>query len=139
MPRAVHHVVLSTDAPDALREFLADLLTLPKGQSIDAELPLGGRILGWPASDSGRLHTDFYGDASVMGQVEVAEIPEQLRDQVRPGISVLSFLVRDLDAMLRRCAEHGIEAETFDSMNPVPMLGAIVTVGGIRFELLQLA
>jgi catechol 2,3-dioxygenase-like lactoylglutathione lyase family enzyme len=139
MPRAVHHVVLSTDAPDAVRGFLTDLLGMPAGPSIDADLPLAGDILGWPGpGEGGGLHTDFFGADGGMGQIEVAEIPERLRDQVGPGVSVVSFLVRDLSALLARCAERGIEAARFESTNPVPMAGAVVTVGGIRFELLQL-
>jgi catechol 2,3-dioxygenase-like lactoylglutathione lyase family enzyme len=98
-----HHVVLYSHEPDSTVRFFTEVVGLEVFKRFHVPGPALARTLGWP--DSGGATAWLLGRPPA-GMVEVLGVPESLRDQVRPGIALLSFAVRDLDAAVSRLRER---------------------------------
>ncbi|MCU1374291.1 MAG: hypothetical protein JWO68_1577 [Actinomycetia bacterium] len=136
MPSRLFHVVLFTDEIDETARFLMDVvgLTDPRWFPNDAEQST--KVFGWPAvEEPGRRVV--LGQAP--GMVELVEIPEVLRDAVRPGVAFLAFATPDLEGYAERSAAAGFAAgpvQTVDGAGE-PSTLAPVTVGGLPWEFMR--
>ena len=138
MPSALHHVTAMTHDLDAVVGFLRDVVGL-RGEVVVAD----GRpasdpavlasYLGWP-EPSDTMRVMLLGDQAA-GLVEVVEIPQALRGRVATGLSIGSFLVRDVAGRVAQCREQGITTS-----EPAQVTGGLATmtlaratVGGVTF------
>jgi hypothetical protein len=111
-------------------KFLTDVV----GMGIQSQFDLPGEVLettlGWPPSDGATLTMLGSGDA---GLIEVLDVPEKLRDTAPEGLTALSFLADDYDAMQSNArAMAGDVTVLFDDVPGVNLF--ICTMGGVPME-----
>ena len=134
---ASHHAVCVTDDQAAVVAFLQQGL----GLRVGPEVALGGSstasVLGWPEGNPG-ANGLMLGSGSG-GLVEVVGVPPSLFGTVQPGIAMLSFAVKDLEATVLRCHRLGLAASEITRLRSegVDVSMALVLAGGIRFELVR--
>ena len=136
MPSRLFHVVLLTDEIDEVARFLTEVvgLTDPRWFPNDAEQ--SSRVFGWPVVEAP-------GRRVVIGQppgmVELVEIPEALRGEVRPGVAFLAFATPDVEGYAERAALAGFDVGTVDTVAGAgePSTLVPVTVGGLPWEFMR--
>jgi hypothetical protein len=137
MPKSLSHVVVFTDDLASVVRFLTDVAKVPAVNPYDVKPEDLHVLFGWPL-ETGGANGAFVGEGP--GSIDVLEIPESLRDTVRPGVRLLAVVNRDANA----AGEAAINAG-FDVRGPFqttaatgqPMSLVEVTAGGIPFELVQ--
>lgn len=74
-----------------------------------------------------------------LGRVELFEIPPESESE--PGLAVLSFAVRDLQAVIRACEERGIAVTEPAAMDAGGdgFTVAFASIGGLPFEFISFA
>jgi catechol 2,3-dioxygenase-like lactoylglutathione lyase family enzyme len=137
MPKSLSHVVVFTDDLDAVVRFLTDVAKVPSVNPYDVQPEDLHALFGWPV-ENGPAKGAFVGEGP--GSIDVLEIPEPLRGEVRPGVRLLAVVNRDAAAAGEAAAAAGYDvrgpfrttAATGQGMSLVE-----VTAGGIPFELVQ--
>ena len=117
--------------------FLHSVLGLAVGPEVALEGTATAPILGWPAGNPGANGLMLGSGSS--GLVEVVGVPPSLFGTVQPGIAMLSFAVRDLEAAVQRCHRLGLAVSEVTRVRSegVDVSMALVLAGGIRFELVR--
>jgi catechol 2,3-dioxygenase-like lactoylglutathione lyase family enzyme len=99
MISSTYCVKIHSHSADALVSFLTDTL----GMKVQHEFVVTGESLqeafGWPPDDDARGWMLGEGDR---GLVEVFDVPLALRETVRDGLAMLSFIVDDLESTMER-------------------------------------
>jgi hypothetical protein len=129
-------VVVTTPQPKALVTFLEDMLGVVAAPSRPAQRDKLIESLGWPEETTDSTAT-LVGEGA--GMMEVVGIPPSVAGRVPTGLGLVGFAVRDVDAVIARCREHGYEAT-----DPVQLVSSgralsqsFVHVAGITVELLS--
>jgi catechol 2,3-dioxygenase-like lactoylglutathione lyase family enzyme len=137
VPSGAAKIVILVEDLEATLALLHDVMGLGPVVRFEADGAQAGPGLGW-AADVGVVRGAILG--SVPGMLELVEIPAQLRGQVAPGVTVVSFAARDVEG---RAA--AAEAAGFEVRGPLPLPGvdgslstvAQVAVPGTTFELIR--
>lgn len=132
-----HHAVVVTDDESAVLKFLDGVLGLPMQSEVSLPGPQTTSLLGWPAGNAGA--GGVLVGSGPAGLVEVVSLPPALSGVVQPGIAMLSFAVRDLVGAVARCRTIGLAVGDITRVRArgVDVSAAVVTAGGIRFELVR--
>lgn len=87
---------MCSHSADSFITFLTDVV----GMDVQSQFALPGEVLettlGWPPSDGATLTMLGSGHA---GLIEVLDVPEKLRDTAPEGLTALSFLADDYNAV----------------------------------------
>lgn len=138
MPSAAHHVSCVTARPEAVTEFLTEVLGLPQRDSMRLPGAITEQFLAWPSGAPDA-------DASMLGSgtkglIEMVSVPAGITDRVRPGTALITFAVTDLEDRLADAARRGFEVS---DIHPVQVNGqlevsmAVVVAGDLAFELVR--
>lgn len=135
MARRSHHLACVTDDRDTVVGFLTEVIGLEVQGELHAPPESCSAILGWPPDNPGA-------DGTMLGEgpgglVEVIEIPESVRDRVRPGIALASFATPDLEERVEAARRFGAEVSDVIGTEELGLQGSVARVGGIGFELLR--
>jgi catechol 2,3-dioxygenase-like lactoylglutathione lyase family enzyme len=130
VPSHLHHVVMCSHSADTFIKFLTDVV----GMEIQSQFDLPGEVLettlGWPPSDGTTLTMLGSGDA---GLIEVLDVPEKLRDTAPEGLTALSFLADDYDAVQAKA--RGMADDVTVLFGDVPGVNLFFcTMGGLPIE-----
>jgi hypothetical protein len=130
VPNNLHHVVMCSHSADTFIKFLTDVV----GMSVQSQFDLPSEVLestlGWPPSDGATLTMLGSGDA---GLIEVLDVPEKLRDTAPEGLTALSFMADDYDAIQGKARTMlGDVTVMFDDVPGVNLF--ICNVGGVPME-----
>jgi hypothetical protein len=138
MPKSLSHVVVFTDDLDGVLTFLADVAKVDapvnRYETEPADLH---QLFGWPL-EHGRARGAFVGAGA--GSLDLLEIPEALRGEVRPGMRLLAYLTRDSSGAGAAAEEAGFDVRgpfATTAATGAPMSLVEVIVGGLPFELVQ--
>jgi catechol 2,3-dioxygenase-like lactoylglutathione lyase family enzyme len=138
MPRALSHAVVLTDDLDATIRFLRDVANVAPVSPATAGAPDDyALVFGWPLEQAA-TRSAFVGEGA--GMLEVVEIPESLRGEVRPGVRLLAVANRDTAAAAEAARNAGFEVRgplTVTSAGEYGATIAEVMAGGVPFELIQ--
>lgn len=136
MPNRSHHVACVTDEPEAVVEFLTEVLGLELTGRLRAPGDATSTILDWPENDGAEGWMLGTGSG---GLVEVIRIPEELRGRVQPTFALISFATPDLEARVDQCRGRGIEVTDpiRTKGDGLDLSGSVARVGGLAFELLR--
>lgn len=137
MPTALSHVVVLTDDLDAVLRFLTDVANLRPVAHYETVAEDVEALFGWPV-EHGVARGAFVGEGP--GSVDVLEIPEALRDTVRPGVRLLAVANRDAEAGRDTATAAGFAARgpfTTTTATGGTMATTEVFAGGVAFELVQ--
>jgi hypothetical protein len=133
----IHHVSCCSH-DESVATFLTKVVGLAPYDRFTAPGSVMASMFGWPSS-APEISGQRYG-AGPNGLVEVLSVPAEVRDAVAPGVSFVTFTVRDLEARLEECRRLGFEVGAvgrFDPTDQVGLAAAVVQVGGVKFELAQ--
>jgi hypothetical protein len=136
MPSGIVKAVVLVDNLDAVLAVMAVVGAEPvaRFESTGAQSSVG---LGWP-EDRGATRGAVVG--SRQGMLELVEIPEALRDSVRPGVANLSFATRDVEGVVASLCDQGLEVRgpvDFDNIGGGTSTFAHVVAGGVPFEVIR--
>jgi catechol 2,3-dioxygenase-like lactoylglutathione lyase family enzyme len=137
MPKSLSHVVVFTDDLDTMLRFLTEVANVSGVNRYETEPEDVHDMFGWPL-EHGAAKGAFVGDGP--GGVDVLEIPEALRDTVRPGVRLLAVVNRDAAAAGEAAAAAGFAVRgpfRTTAATGAPMAIVEVTAGGVAFELVQ--
>lgn len=137
MASGIHHVSCFA-GDDSVPTFLRDVLGLEVFDRFAAPPEVTASMFRWPEKNPGAEGARFGHGPN--GLVEVMTIPEELKDKVTPGLAFVTFTVKDLQASLEHCRRLGFEVGPVGKFDPSEAIGlsaAIVSVGGVPFELVQ--
>ena len=137
MPARLSHVVVLTDDLDAVLRFMTDVAKLRPIARYETQPADVEALFGWPL-EHGRARGAFVGEGP--GSVDVLEIPEALRDTVRPGVRLLAVANRDAEAARDTATAAGFPARgpfTATTATGGTMATTEVIAGGVPFELVQ--
>jgi hypothetical protein len=137
MPKGIVKAVVLVDDLDAVLHLLGDIAgvtPIVPYESTGEQAAIG---LGWPA-DRGATRGAIVGTPP--GMLELVEIPAALRNDVRPGVALLSIGARDVEGGAARARADG-----FDANGPRDIVGvdgttstfAQIAAGGVAFELIR--
>ena len=118
MPKSLSHVVVLTDDLDAVVRFLTEVANVSGVAPYETEPE----------------------DVARPGGVDVVEIPEALRDTVRPGARLLAVVNRDAAGSGEAAASAGFTVRgpfRTTAATGAPMAIVEVMAGGVAFELVQ--
>lgn len=135
MPSGVHHVSCFS-ADNSIPAFLSEVVGLSEFDRFTGPPEVGSTMFSWPADNPG-VSGARYG-AGPNGLVEVITVPSSLSATVRPGFGFVTFTVKDLEARLEECRRRGFavgDVGRFSPRDDLALAAAIVTVGGMHFEL----
>lgn len=137
MPNSLSHVVVLTDDLDAVLRFLTEVAGMRDVLRYETVPEQVHALFEWPV-EHGRAAGAFVGQGP--GAVDVLEIPEALRDTVRPGVRLLAVVNRDAAGAGERArdaafATRGPFAATTATGGTMAMCE--VVAGGVAFELVQ--
>lgn len=135
MTRRSHHVACVTHDRESVIEFLTEVIGLERKMELHAPPESCAAILGWPDDNPG-AHGTMLGEGPG-GIVEVIQIPDEIAEQVEPGMALASFATQDIEQQLAACAERGIETSELIETEELGMAGAVAHVGGLDFELIR--
>jgi hypothetical protein len=135
MPKSLSHVVVFTDDLDSVLRFVTEVAKVTTVNRYETEDV--ATLFGWPA-ELGAAQGAFVGEGP--GGLDILEIPEQLRDTVKPGVRLLAVVNRDAAA-----AGDAARAAGFAVRGPfqttaatgLPMALVEIAAGGVAFELVQ--
>jgi hypothetical protein len=134
-PSGVHHVSVQTDRPEEIRTLLQVVLGQERSDELDVSAS-STRLLQWspPTATVAR----FYGAGSI-GAIEVVEIPADQRGRECSRPLMPTYAVRDVVGAVELCRRLGLEVTgPVEAVNRESgLLAAVVTAGGVRFELVQ--
>ena len=137
MPKSLSHVVLFTDDLGAVVRFLTDVARVPSVTPYEVAATDAHDLFGWPI-ETGAAQGAFVGEGP--GSIDVLEIPESLRDTVKPGVRLLAVTNRDAVAAGEAASEAGFAVRgpfRTTAATGQPMSLVEVVAGGIPFELVQ--
>ncbi|HUR09140.1 MAG TPA: hypothetical protein VM347_41830 [Nonomuraea sp.] len=104
---------------------------------MDLPAEITGPFLGWPTGHSAAA--TMVGTGS-KGLIEVVTLPESLPPQIQPGLALITFAVTDLEERVAAAVEAGFhvsDIRTFKVNDAIEVSMAVVTVGGVSFELIR--
>ena len=137
MASGIHHVSCFSD-DGSVPTFLQKVVGLSPYDRFTAPGPVMTAMFGWPEAAPAASGERF--GAGPNGLVEVISVPNELKGTVAPGLSFVTFTVRDLEARLEQCRRLGFDVGGISRFNPTDQVGlatAVVRVGGVTFELAQ--
>lgn len=137
MGSGVHHVSCFAD-DESVSVFLQRVVGLSVFDRFAAPPAVTSSMFGWPADNPGSVGARY--GAGPNGLVEVMSIPAELKGTVTPGLGFATFTVKDLEACLDDCRRLGFDVGAvgrFDPTAEVGLAAALVTVGGVVFELVR--
>lgn len=137
MPKSLSHVVVFTDDLDAVVRFLTDVAKVTAVSPYEVAPQDVHELFGWPL-ELGAAKGSFVGEGP--GSIDVLEIPEALRDTVRPGARLLAVVNRDAAAAGEAATAAGYEVRgpfQTTAATGQPMSLVEVVAGGVPFELVQ--
>ena len=137
MPKSLSHVVVLTDDLDAVLRFLTEVANVSGVAPYETEPEDVASMFGWPL-EHGATRGAFVGEGP--GGVDVVEIPEALRDTVRPGARLLAVVNRDAAGSGEAAASAGFTVRgpfRTTAATGAPMAIVEVMAGGVAFELVQ--
>ena len=137
MPKGIVKAVVLVDDLDAVVRLLGEVAKVEPVVPYESTGEQAAIGLGWPA-DRGATRGAIVGTPP--GMLELVEIPPALRDEVRPGVAILSIGARDVEGGATRARAGG-----FDVDGPRDLVGvdgttstlAQIEVGGVCFELIR--
>ena len=137
MPKSLSHAVVLTDDLDALLRFLTEVAKVSAVSPYETEAEDVHALFGWPL-EHGAARGAFVGEGP--GGIDVLEIPEALRETVRPGVRLLAVANRDAAAAGEAATSAGFAVRgpfstTAATGNPMSLVEVIA--GGVAFELVQ--
>jgi hypothetical protein len=142
-PQAVHHVTVLSRHASVVIEFLVDAIGLPVVARHETAQDVVAGLYAWPPRDAqikstvvGRLSECFVEVVDASG--EVGRLAESA--QPTAPVTLLSFVVSDLDGILRRAA--AIATKVIRGPQSIPLgrssvAVAVVQVGDIAVQLAQ--
>ena len=137
MPKSLSHVVVFTDDLDDLVRFLTDVARVTGVAPYRTEPEDTNQLFGWPV-EHGAARGAFVGEGP--GGIDVLEIPEALRDTVRPGVRLLAVVNRDAAGAGEAASAAGFAVRgpfQTTAATGAPMALVEVIAGGVAFELVQ--
>ncbi len=137
MPKSLSHVVVLTDDLEAVVRFLTEIANVGPVERYETRPEDVEALFGWPV-EHGRASGAFVGTGP--GALDVLEIPDALRESVRPGVRLLAIANRDAAAVRDAATAAGFAARgpfaTVTAMGGT-MHTTEVIAGGVAFELTQ--
>ncbi len=138
MPKSLSHVVVFTDDLDGVLAFLADVAKVDAPVNrYETEPEDLHQLFGWPI-EHGRARGAFVGAGA--GGLDLLEIPEALRSEVKPGMRLLAYLTRDAAGAGEAAGAAGNTVRgpfATTAATGAPMSLVEVVVGSLPFELVQ--
>lgn len=137
MPKSLSHVVVLTDDLDASVRFLTEVAKITAVNPYRTEARDVHDLFGWPLEHAAARGA-FVGEGP--GCVDLLEIPEALRDTVKPGVRLLAAVNRDAVAAGEAATAAGFEVRGpfhTTAATGAPMSLVEVVAGGVPFELVQ--
>lgn len=137
MPASLSHVVVFTDDLEGVVTFLTEVARIKAVNRYEVEARIAHELFGWPL-EHGATSGAFVGEGP--GSCDVLEIPEALRDTVKPGVRLLAAVTRDAVASGEAAKEAGYTVRgpfNATAATGLPMTMTEVVAGGIAFELVQ--
>lgn len=137
MPASLSHVVVFTDDLEGVVTFLTEVARIKGVNRYEVEAEIAHELFGWPL-EHGRTPGAFVGEGP--GSIDVLEIPEALRDTVKPGVRLMAAVSRDAAASGEAAAAAGYEVRgpfNATAATGLPMTMTEVIAGGVAFELVQ--
>ena len=138
MPSAAHHVSCVTARPEAVTEFLTEVLGLPARDSMRLPGAITERFLGWP-SPAPEADAHMLGSGT-KGLIEMVSVPAEIAARVRPGTALITFAVTDLEERLREATDRGFEVSDIHPVqvnDHLEVSMAVVVAGDLAFELVR--
>lgn len=137
MPTGLHHVSCVTAESDSVLAFLRSVMGLEALDRMNLPAEVTAPFLGWP--------TGHPADATMVGAgsrglIEVVALPQDLAEQIRPGLALITFAVTDLEDRVAAAIQAGYQVSdirTFKVNDAIEVSMAVVTVGGLSFELIR--
>jgi catechol 2,3-dioxygenase-like lactoylglutathione lyase family enzyme len=137
VPKSLSHVVVLTDDLDASVRFLTEVAKITAVNPYRTEARDVHDLFGWPLEHAAARGA-FVGEGP--GCVDLLEIPEALRDTVKPGVRLLAAVNRDAVAAGEAATAAGFEVRGpfhTTAATGAPMSLVEVVAGGVPFELVQ--
>ena len=137
MPASLSHVVMFTDDLAGVVSFLTDVARIKAVNNYEVEAQIAHELFGWPLEHGGTRGA-FVGEGP--GSCDVLEIPEALRDTVKPGVRLLAIVSRDAVGSGEAAAAAGFAMRgpfNATAATGLPMTMTEVIAGGLPFELVQ--
>jgi catechol 2,3-dioxygenase-like lactoylglutathione lyase family enzyme len=138
VPSAAHHVSCVTAQPEAVTEFLTEVLGLPARDSMRLPGRITQRFLGWP-SEAPDADASMLGSGT-KGLIEMVAAPAGIAGRVRSGTALITFAVTDLEQRLEDAERRGFEVSEIHPVqvnDHLEVSMAVVVAGDLTFELVR--
>jgi len=136
MPKGIFHAVVLTDDLDGSIRFLHDVSGIDPVRRYSPEPEQLAAAFGW--STDSRTQAAIVGEGP--GMMEIIEIPETLRGEVVPGVSLLAVATGDVHKRVEAARTAGFDPEpTRTAVGPdgMSITVAPVRVGGVGYEFVR--
>jgi catechol 2,3-dioxygenase-like lactoylglutathione lyase family enzyme len=137
MPTGAHHVSCVSADSESILAFLRGVVGLDVVDRMNLPADVTAPFLGWPEGHPGEA--TMLGTGS-KGLIEIVALPEPLAGQIRPGLALITFAVPDLEERVAAALDAGYQVSdihTFKVNDAIEVAMAVVTVGGVSFELIR--
>jgi catechol 2,3-dioxygenase-like lactoylglutathione lyase family enzyme len=136
MPKGIFHAVVLTDDLEGSIRFLHDVSGINPIRHYIPEPDQLSAAFGWPTNV--RTQAAIVGEGP--GMMELIEIPHPLRDEVRPGVSLLAVATGDVDRRVEAARAAGFDPEpvrTASGPDGMSITVAPIRVGGVGYEFVR--